>query len=183
MIRRYNGDLANNLGNLVSRVATLVAKKCDGIGPAPGDGGELADVAAIAVRRAADAWRVVAPDQALQATWSLLDAANGYLERQQPWKQPQGPLVDRILGDALEALRIVATLASPALPETAQSIWARIGLGGHIQAQRLPGALEWGGYPGGLPVAVHAPSLPAAFLTGSRPLDAVQRRLSPRFRA
>jgi len=160
LIRRYNGDLANNLGNLVSRVATLVAKKCDGIGPAPGGGGELADVAATAVRRAADAWRIVAPDQALQATWSLLDAANGHLERQQPWKQPHGPLVDRILGDALEALRIIAILASPVLLETSQHIWARIGLGGQVQAQRLPVALEWGGYPGGLPVTVHAPLFP-----------------------
>ncbi len=46
MVARYNTDLANNLGNLLSRVATVVAKKCDGIGPAPRADSPLAAVAA-----------------------------------------------------------------------------------------------------------------------------------------
>ena len=48
MITRYNSDLANNLGNLLSRVATVVDKKCDGIGPAPRPDSPLAAVAAAA---------------------------------------------------------------------------------------------------------------------------------------
>ena len=48
LVARYNSDLANNLGNLVSRVATVVAKKCDGIGPAPRADSPLAEAAAAA---------------------------------------------------------------------------------------------------------------------------------------
>ena len=46
MVDRYNADLANNLGNLLSRVATVVGKKCGGIGPAPRADSPLAAVAA-----------------------------------------------------------------------------------------------------------------------------------------
>ena len=51
LIGRYNSDLANNLGNLLARVATVVGKKCDGIGPAPRPDSPLAEAAAVGVRR------------------------------------------------------------------------------------------------------------------------------------
>jgi len=57
-----------------------------------------------------------------------------------------------VMGDALEALRIVAILAAPAIPTTSQTIWERLGLPGQVADQRLPAAATWGGYPGGLPV-------------------------------
>ena len=63
-----------------------------------------------------------------------------------------------MLGDALEALRIVAILGSPAVPATSQAIWERIGLSGPVTDQRVPRDVEWGGYPGGLPV-VKGPAL------------------------
>ena len=63
-----------------------------------------------------------------------------------------GPAVDAVLGDAVEALRIVAILAAPAVPSTAQAIWERLGLPGAVLDQRIPQAVAWGGYPGGLPV-------------------------------
>ena len=50
------------------------------------------------------------------------------------------------MGDALEALRIVAILASPAMPETSQAIWERIGMTGNVIDQRLPAAAAWGQY-------------------------------------
>jgi methionyl-tRNA synthetase len=56
------------------------------------------------------------------------------------------------MGDALEALRIVAILASPAIPDTCQTVWERLGLPGRADDQRLPAAAQWGGYPGGLTV-------------------------------
>ena len=53
------------------------------------------------------------PSRALEATWSLIRATNAYLEANEPWKAEPGPAVDAVLGDALEALRIVTMLASP----------------------------------------------------------------------
>ena len=56
------------------------------------------------------------------------------------------------MGDALETLRIVSVLASPAIPSTCVEVWRRIGLDGSPTDQQLPAAATWGGYPGGLPV-------------------------------
>ena len=160
LVGRYNADLANNLGNLVARVATVVHSKCGGVGPAPSADSPLAAAAADAAAGAAAAWDVVAPNRALDATWQLIRSTNAHLEVNEPWKADPGPAVEGVLGDALEALRIVTILASPALPATAQEIWQRLGLAGAVTEQRVPGDVAWGGYPGGVPVVKGAPMFP-----------------------
>jgi methionyl-tRNA synthetase len=160
LVARYNSDLANNLGNLLARVATVVDKKCGGTGPAPRADSPLAEAAAEAYRAAAAAWDQVQPSRALEATWGLIRATNAYLESNEPWKAEPGPAVDAVLGDALEALRLVAILSSPAIPSTAQTVWERIGLSGSVNDQRLPAAAAWGGYPGGLAVEKGAALFP-----------------------
>jgi len=160
MVSRYNADLANNLGNLVSRVATVVQSKCGGIGPAPGAGSDLAAAAADAVAAAAAAWERWAPHEALEATWRLIGAANAALESAEPWKMDPGPDVDAVLGNALEVLRIVTVLVVPAMPTTAAAIWDRIGLEGDPSAARFPADVAWGGYPGGRPVTKGEPLFP-----------------------
>jgi methionyl-tRNA synthetase len=157
---RYNSDLANNLGNLLSRVATVVGKKCSGVGPAPRADSPLAAAASSAFEATASAWEDLQPSRALDATWSLIRATNAYLEANEPWKLDPGDRVDAVMGDALEALRIVTVLASPALPGTCQTIWERIGLDGNVADQRLPGAAAWGGYPGGRTVTKGEPLFP-----------------------
>ena len=160
LVARYNADLANNLGNLLSRVTTVVAGKCGGVGPAPGAGSTLAPVAAAAYADAARAWDRVAPSEALDATWRLIRETNAYLEAHEPWKAEPGPAVDAVLGDALEALRIVAVLASPAMPGACAEVWRRIGLSGSPSDERLPSAAAWAGYPGGLLVEKGPPLFP-----------------------
>ncbi|MGE0796527.1 MAG: methionine--tRNA ligase [Acidimicrobiia bacterium] len=160
MVARYNSDLANNLGNLLSRVATVVDKKCGGIGPAPTAASPLAAVAAEAYAAAADAWERIQPSEALETTWRLIREANAHLESNEPWKAEPGPAVDGVLGDALEVLRLVAVLASPAIPDACRELWRRIGLDGSPDEQRLPAAAVWGGYPGGLRVEKGAPLFP-----------------------
>jgi len=160
MVARYNADLANNLGNLMARVAAVVGTKCRGVGPAPSADGPLAQAAAAAYDEAARAWERVAPSEALEATWRLIREANAHLEAHAPWKMEPGREVEEVLGDALEVLRLVAVLASPALPGACAEVWRRIGLAGSPQDQRLPGAAAWGGYPGGLPVTKGAPLFP-----------------------
>jgi methionyl-tRNA synthetase len=160
MQARYNADLANNLGNLTARVTTVVGKKCGGIGPAPAAGSPLAALAADVYADTAAGWAAVQPAEALAATWRLVRATNAHLEANEPWKAESGPSLDAVMGDALEALRIVAVLASPAVPAAAQAIWERIGLPGRVDAQRLPEAAAWGGYPGGLAVVKGDPLFP-----------------------
>ena len=101
------------------------------------------------------------PTLALEATWRLIRETNAELEATEPWKAEPGPAVDAVLGSALEALRIVALLASPAMPDTSAEIWRRLGLDG--RPERPPPAptdAAWGGYPGGLPVEKGAPLFP-----------------------
>jgi len=160
MVARYNADLANNLGNLLSRVATVVDRKCGGVGAAPQPDSPLAGVAAEAYAAAEAAWGRVQPAEALEATWRLVREANAHLEANEPWKAEPGPAVDAVLGDALEVLRIVAVLASAAIPDACEELWRRIGLPGSPLDQRLPAAAAWGGYPGGVPVEKGAPLFP-----------------------
>ena len=160
MVARYNADLANNFGNLASRVATVVAKKCAGIGPAPSPSSPLGPLAAAAVADAAAAWDRVAPSEALDATWKLIRETNAYLEANEPWKAEPGAAVDAVLGDALEVLRITAVLASPAIPRACAELWRRLGLSGSPADVRVPDGLAWGGYPGGLSVTKADPLFP-----------------------
>jgi methionyl-tRNA synthetase len=165
MVGRYNSERANNLGNLVSRVSAVVASKCGGVGPVPSPAGRsrLAGVAADVVAEARAAWAGFAPQDALEATWRLIRAANAELEAVEPWKREPGAEVDAVLGDALEVLRIVAVLVAPVLIETAGEIWRRIGVPGSPSAPgnaAEPGVLSWGGYPGGVTVEKGAPLFP-----------------------
>jgi methionyl-tRNA synthetase len=148
MVARYNADLANNLGNLVARVATVTTSKCGGVGPAPRADSPLAEAAAKAVTGAAEGWAAVQPADALSATWGLIRATNAYLEANEPWR------------DALEALRIVAILICPAMPTTAQIVWKRIGMTGAVHDQRVPADVAWGAYPGGTAVTKGDPLFP-----------------------
>ena len=160
MVSRFNSDLANNLGNLLSRVSTVVAKKCNGIGPAPRADSPFAELAAQVVADATDAWDRVAPSEALDATWRLIRETNSALEQAEPWKADPGPAVDAVLGDALEVLRLVAILASPAIPNSCDEIWRRIGLPGVPADCRIGADTVCGGYPGGVAVEKGTPLFP-----------------------
>ena len=144
IVARYNADLANNLGNLVSRVTTVVHSKCGGgpaTGPRPGGRpGRPAGGGAGGGHRGLGP--LGPPQDALAATWRLIGAANTELESTEPWKMDPGPEVALILGNALEVLRIVAILISAghAVHGSAE-IWRRIGLGADLAAVRLPADL------------------------------------------
>ncbi|MFM8856560.1 MAG: methionine--tRNA ligase [Actinomycetota bacterium] len=160
LIARYNSDLANNLGNLLSRVTTVVGKKCNGIAPSPRADSPLAQAARDSVAETIARWAEVQPSRALEATWQLIRATNAFLETNEPWKAEPGEHVDSVMGDALEALRIVSILVSPAIPDTAQAVWERIGMPGNVSDQRLPHAANWGQFTGGHPLDKGEPLFP-----------------------
>jgi methionyl-tRNA synthetase len=160
MVSRFNSDLANNFGNLAARVATVVGKKCDGIGPAPRADSPLAAVSVSVVAAASDAWSRTLPSEALDETWQLIRETNAFLEINAPWKAEPGPEVDAVMGDALEALRIVAILATPAMPTICQELWERLGLPGQVADQRIGVDTVWGTNPGGMTVTKGDPLFP-----------------------
>ncbi|MBU6496589.1 MAG: methionine--tRNA ligase [Acidobacteria bacterium] len=143
---RYNTDLANNLGNLVARVTTIVAAKCDATTLVPRDDSELVAPAREAVDQARVAWARFAPSQALEATWSFIGATNAFLERHTPWKMEPGESLDAVMADALEAIRLVCILISPVMPRVAEEIWRRLRLAGSPSAAPEEEYLVWGRY-------------------------------------
>jgi methionyl-tRNA synthetase len=160
ILARYNTDLANNLGNLVARVTTVVATKCDGAAPTPRDDSPLRAPAELAITDSAQAWNSFAPQSALEATWGLIGATNAYLEQLAPWKMEPGAELDAVMGDALEAIRLVAILATPAMPKVCEEIWRRIGLSGAPSDVVFSSSATWGQYQSDVTITKGEPLFP-----------------------
>lgn len=143
---RYNSDLANNFGNLLQRVTTVVANKLNGVAPVPVAVSKLGKFASVAMARAVESWQQIAPQDALEAIWSLIHEANAYLEEVAPWKLDPGPELSDVLGDALESIRLVCVAAHPVMPWATQEAWRRIGLSGSPGDSYVQSALIWGQY-------------------------------------
>jgi methionyl-tRNA synthetase len=158
--QRYNTDLANNLGNLVARVASVVATKCGGLGSAPTLDSPLRSPAQEALSEAREAWERFAPHAALEATWRLIGATNAYLEATSPWKMEPGAALERVMGDALEAIRLVSVLTGPAMPGVCGEIWRRLGLDGQPGDETIEVSGHWGLYPPGRLVEKGEPLFP-----------------------
>ncbi len=160
LITRINADLANNLGNLVSRTLNMTGRFADGRVPAPdATGGDDAleqavqDACAEAVASVDQYVESMEVHRALEALFRAVDATNQYLEKREPWKAAKDPAraasVPTTLYTCCEALRIIALLLSPFLPETAAEILARVGLAGALDSARLPEDAVWGRIPVG----------------------------------
>jgi methionyl-tRNA synthetase len=128
---RYNVDLANNLGNLVSRLAAM-ADKYRGLHLAPpGSGGRLAQVVTDATARYRTAMDAFALHEGAAAAFQIVDAANEFIAETAPWalaKDPgQADRLTAVLFDVAEAVRVAAVLLLPVMPKSAAEILRRVG--------------------------------------------------------
>ena len=124
-LTRYNSDLANDLGNVVSRVTTMIQRYCGGVVPAAADPStddslskRIDDVIAAATANA-DAFDFSA---ALREVWALISELNKYIVTREPWslaKSPESrPRLEATLYHAADAVRVVAALIEPVMPST-----------------------------------------------------------------
>lgn len=133
VVERVNAELANNVGNLVSRTLNLVEKLCEGAVPDPGAGDpEFAAVRALpATARVDEAMAQLQFHGALNVVLELSSAVNRYLDARAPWKLAKDPAARPLalasLYHAANALRVLALLLSPFLPVAARSLAARLG--------------------------------------------------------
>lgn len=154
MVARYNSDLANNFGNLASRVLNMAIKYCDGMSTDKRKDGPLKELISQTFDKANKEIEDFNFSGAHETIWDLIGATNTFIESSEPFKVAKTDIesAQAILGDCLEALRAVCLMAYPAIPATASELWSRLGLqeGTPIETMRLPKDIEWGSYPSGL---------------------------------
>jgi methionyl-tRNA synthetase len=163
MVARYNADLANNFGNLANRVLNMAVSYCGGVAPTERSAGPLVAACEQAFAGAREAMAKLDYASATSAVWDLIRAANSFIEDSEPWKLNKAgdsEATAAVLGDCLEALRVVALLASPFIPRAAAELWRRLGLDGAPADQRLPDAAAWGLGPTGTTLDKGEPLFP-----------------------
>jgi len=150
LITRLNADLANNLGNLVSRVLAMQQKYFRGeVQPmppvTPPEDIALQDAFATARREVEEQVAALAFHRALEAVWHATDHANRYIVETAPFTLAKDPSrrqrVGEILHQLLEALRTCAEIIEPFLPETAERMWTMLNLSGRPS---LNNSKPWG---------------------------------------
>ncbi len=141
---KYNADLANNLGNLVSRLTSMVARYRNGRVTATAAEPALVEAVAVVETTWRDAHSRLALDEACAAVFRWIDRLNEYIATSAPWhlaKAGDQAALDAVLWNATEGLRLAAVMLSPVMPTSSAEILQR--LGEDATADTWASAREW----------------------------------------
>jgi len=169
LVQRYNSDLANGYGNLVSRTLTMIGKYFDGVVPAPVDEQHQRNPRPVfdsKVRQYETLFDSLNFSKALEVLWSEIASIDADITGLTPWKiAAEGTGSSRLRLAGLlygwaEAIRIITALVYPVIPDAAAKVWTQLGLG-DIQKADLKN-LTWGGLQPGTKLGELSPVFPRA---------------------
>jgi methionyl-tRNA synthetase len=159
-VRRYNADLANDFGNLLNRTVSMTKRYLDGVRPAPRleRDSPLAEGWNDTIQRYAEALEACRLHEALAELWEYVGGANRVVDAEKPWElakawkdgdEAAGDRLRGVLGDLVEACRLIGLAVAPFLPTTAPRVLEQLGFGygygpdGNGEGSVLA-ELEWG---------------------------------------
>jgi methionyl-tRNA synthetase len=159
MSARYTSELANDFGNLASRLTSMVERYRDGSLPAPADEPALAPALQKAVDTADERIRALDFQAGLAAIFDFCKLVNGYVTEKAPWvlakDESKAGELDQVLYATAESLRALAVLLNPVMPKACAKLWDSLGgpqTLGALADQKVQDAGRWGQLPEGAPV-------------------------------
>lgn len=158
---RQNVELANDLGNLFSRVLSMVKKYFGGVVPQPAEyteaDMELRDVASNSCKNFQQLFNNVRFSYGIESLWELVRALNKYVDSSQPWtlaKEGDTARLGTVMYTLLECMRKVAVHLWPVMPESSEKLVAQLGVAFDPLTADLPSEVEaWGTLPVGIDIA------------------------------
>jgi methionyl-tRNA synthetase len=151
MAARYTSELANDFGNLASRLIAMIEKYCGNKVPTEAKDEELSKMLTSTVKSADSAICALDFQGGITAIMDFCKRVNCYVTEQQPWVVAKGPAnkskLDTILYNTAESLRALAVLLHPIMPEVTEKLWLSLGANsciGPIAKQKIENVSTWG---------------------------------------